>query len=123
MIVLVIPRKEWVSFFKSFSRQHEGWRVTLEAIDYDTGALIEAREMALEGVSAELDGDGRIEIMVGERADEHVTHIIERPVEVRLEETDEGAHHALDIESETGSRTLLVFGSAMLHEMMDGVAV
>lgn len=27
-----VPREEWVSFCDSFSRQHEGWRVTVEVL-------------------------------------------------------------------------------------------
>ena len=121
MITVVVPREDWVSFFNSFSRQHEGWLVTLEALDYETGALVEARDMTLEGVAAELNGDDRIEIMIGEKAEKHVTHSIARPVQVRLEETDQGAHYALDIESETGSRTLLILRSGVLPETVDAV--
>ncbi len=46
-----IPRQEWNKFFDSFSRQHEGWLVTLEIFGPEIGAQEEARELPLEGIS------------------------------------------------------------------------
>ena len=58
-----IPRNEWAAFFDSFSRQHEGWRATLEIFGPDIGDQIEERELTLEGVTAELAEAGdKIEI-------------------------------------------------------------
>ena len=30
-----IPRERWVSFFDDFSKQHEGWIVTVEVIVHE----------------------------------------------------------------------------------------
>ncbi len=46
-----IPRDEWVSFLDRFSKQHEGWLVTLEVFAPDIGAQQEATEIPLEGIS------------------------------------------------------------------------
>ena len=117
-----VTREEWVNFCDSFSRQHEGWRVTVEVLGQEIGAQAEARELPLRGVTAELNGgEERIEIMVGEGAGDHITHTIRSPKRVYVEETGAGAHEALEIESPDGVKTLLRFRSPTLPEMVDGV--
>jgi hypothetical protein len=120
-----IPREEWIEFFDGFSRQHEGWLVTVEVLGSELGAQVEARELRLEGITADLKGDDEdtISIMVGETPDDHVTHTITAPSHVRLEQTQEGANEALQIESGDRVTTLLRFRSAVLPEMVDGVVL
>lgn len=120
-----ISRSEWPEFFDSFSRQHEGWLVTLEILGLEIGAQVEERELAFEGIVAEWDevqGD-EIAIMIGAKPDDHITHSISRPTEVSLEQTDEGADAALAIKSADGVTALMRFRSPMLPEMVDAVMV
>ena len=118
-----IPRTEWAEYFNSFSHQHEGWRIILEILGKDIGAQIEERELALEGVTAELtDAGDRIQIMIGAKPDHHITHIITAPNQVSLEQTDEGADLVLAIKAADGTMTLLRLYTAMLPEMVDAVA-
>jgi hypothetical protein len=119
-----ISRSEWPAFFDSFSRQHEGWRITLEVFGPDIGDQIEERDLALEGVTAELaDAGDKIEIMIGAKPDDHITHTISAPAQVGLEQTDEGADVALAIKAADGTTTLLRFRSTVLPEMVDSVAI
>ena len=118
-----IPRNEWSEFFDSFSRQHEGWLVTLEVLGLEIGAQVEERELALEGVVAEwseADGD-EITIMIGAKPDDHITHRVSQPMSVSVEQTDEGADVALAIKGQDETTTLLRFRSAILPEMVDGI--
>ena len=119
-----IARNEWPKFFDGFSRQHEGWLVTVEIFGSDIGAQVEERELAFEGIVAEWDEiqGNQIMIMIGAEPDDHITHRITRPTLVSLEQTDEGADVALAIKSEDGMTALLRFRSAMLPEMVDAVA-
>jgi hypothetical protein len=118
-----IPRNEWIAFFDSFSRQHEAWRVTLEVFGPEIGDQIEERDLPLEGITAELTESGdHIEIMMGAKPDDHITHTITAPAEVALEQTDEGADVALAIKAADGTTTLLRFHSARLSELVDAVA-
>ena len=78
---------------------------------------------ALVGVSADLKARGKdtISIIAGDRPDDHVSHIINGPTRVVLEETEEGAHKGLRIEAADGETTLLRFRSPALPETVDGV--
>lgn len=118
-----ITRTEWPSFFDSFSRQHEGWLATLEILGPEIGAQIEERDLPFEGITDEWDETegNTIMIMAGGKADDHVTHMIRRPTEVSLEQTDEGADAALAIKSEDGLTALLTFRSPVLPETVDAM--
>jgi hypothetical protein len=117
-----IPREEWMTFLDSFSRQHAGWLSTVEVLDTAIGAQVESREQPLSGITAELKGDNRdlISILVGGDRNNHVAHAIHAPSHVRVEETDEGAHEALQIESESGVTILLRFRSTVPLGLLDG---
>lgn len=118
-----ISRNEWPTFFDGFSRQHEGWLVTLEVFSPEIGDQIEERELALEGITAEFAGGDkdRIEIMIGAKPDDHITHTIANPTEVSLEQTDEGADEVLAIKAADEATTLLRLRSAIRADMVDGV--
>jgi Family of unknown function (DUF5335) len=120
-----IPREEWGEFLDSFSRQHEGWLVTVEVLGEEIGAQVEAEGKPLEGITAELNNGGvdSIIITVGLTPAEHVTHNITAPTHIRLEQAENGANMALQIESSEGVTTLVRLRSAMLPEMVDGVVL
>ena len=118
-----IPRNEWIEFLDSFSRQHEGWLATVEVLGYEIGAQVEAQELPLQGITAELK-EGRedaISIILVGRSQERVTHNITGPSHVRLEQAEDGADMTLQIESGGGVTTLVRFRSAVLPEMVDGI--
>ena len=117
-----IPRDEWISFFDGFSLRHQGWLVTIEVLGSDIGAQVEAMEMPLEGISADLNRSGTdiILIFIGREPQEHLTHTVNAPERVRLKQTDDGADEALEIES-AGLTTLLHFRSTILPELVDGL--
>ena len=119
-----IPRNEWQEFFNSFSRQHEGWLVTLEILGSEIGAQVEERRLAFEGIVDEGDEVQGHEIlmMFGTKPNDHITHSINNPTTVSLEQTDEGADAVLAIKSADGVTALLRFRSAILPEMVDAVA-
>jgi hypothetical protein len=120
-----VPKNEWRRFFDTFSRQHEGWLATLEVLGADVGAQEEGRELPLAGVSLSSGGDETeaISIDLGTKPDEHVSHAISEPTAVWLEQTEEGANAALEIEAADGTKTLLRFRSPMPAEFVDGVVL
>jgi hypothetical protein len=123
-----IPRAEWASLFANFSRRHQGWLVELEvsprikAFTAKVGDQIEADHLALGGITAELsnDGDDRIEIMLGEKPEDHVTHNIAVPTEVNIIRTDAGADVMIEVKSSDGRTTALRLLYSILPEMVNG---
>jgi hypothetical protein len=117
-----IQRNEWVSFFDSFSSRHRGWLVTVEIMDPEIGDQTEARDLPLEGITAELNerGPDEIEIIVGNQADRHVSNAVVDPKQVWLKSSDEGADEVLEIKGE--NKTVLIrFRSAKLPELVDAL--
>jgi hypothetical protein len=118
-----VPREEWPAYLDGFSRRHEGWLVTVEVLGAEIGAQVEAQELPLEGITAELraGGEDLITIILGGGSRGRVTHNILQPTHVRIEQTESGADMALQIESGGGVTTLVRFRSAVLPEMVDGI--
>ena len=104
-----IPLEQWVRFFDDFSRDHEGWIVTLEVVGPDIGDQEEASGLPLVGISADVkDRENRIEIIVGGRPDADLTRFIERPKRVWVKESRIPGDEAIEVESD-GIKTLLNF--------------
>jgi hypothetical protein len=104
-----VPRDEWAEYLDGFSRQHEGWPVTVEVLGAEVGAQVEAHELPLQGVTAELKGGGEdaITVIVGGGVVERVTHTVARPAHVRVEQSESGADLTLQLESSDGVATLV----------------
>jgi hypothetical protein len=119
-----IPREEWSNFFDSFNRQHEGWLASLEVFGPEIGAQEEAHELPFEGVTMDSRSkESGIAISLGNTPEDHVTRTVVQPSHVWLEQTDEGANAALEIESSDESKTLLRFRSPVPPEFVDGAVM
>lgn len=116
-----IPRDNWRTELDSFSRQHEGWIVRVDVTDASGNHRVEAENLPLQGVSTDSPNNRTVEIMVGEQADDHVTHEIARPVSIAIEQTDGGAERALCIKGDDGSTTVVEFRAPARPEQVDGV--
>jgi hypothetical protein len=118
-----IPRGEWSDTLDEFSRMHEGWLVSLDITTAPSiGAQPEFRQMPLVGITAEAIDGGTIAIVVAEPKGDHVTHMIHSPTRVFVEQTNAGAHAALEIDSADGMKAVLRFRTTALPETVDGVA-
>lgn len=116
-----IPRAEWYEFFQEFSRSHEGWLVTVRVMNQRIGSQVEARQLPLEGIVADPEATS-ISIHLGRSPEKHVEHPVEKPLQVWLELEEDGAERALEIVSETGTKTVLEFRVSQPAEMVDGLA-
>ena len=125
MTFRTIAPESWREELDSFSRQHEGWLATLEVLGTEIGAQEEAHELPLEGVSigSGINEPETIAISIGRTPDDHISHTITKPEHVWLEQTDEGADAALEIESADATKTLLRFRSPVPPEYVDGVVL
>jgi hypothetical protein len=116
-----IPRDQWREELDSFSRQHEGWIVRVEVIGPDGHKRTEARDLPLQGVSANSPRAKGIVISVGQRPNDHLTHEVSNPITVAIDQTDAGAERALRIRARDGSTTIVEFRSPMRPEEVDGL--
>lgn len=117
-----IPRDDWINFLDSFSRQHEGWLVTIDQEKPERRST-EAENRPLTGISTDhLDSRDQVYVSVDKQASEHLTHTITQPRRIRLIVTQSGAHETLEIESASGSRMLVRFRSPARPETLDGIA-
>ena len=116
-----IPREQWRQELDSFSRQHEGWIVRVRVTDPDGHTQTEARDLPLQGVSADSPRTDGVAIIVGRAPDDHVTHEVPNPVTIAIEQSDSGAERALRIRAGDGSTTTVEFRSAARAEDVDHV--
>ena len=98
-----IPRSDWPQFFQDFTRQHEGWRCTIEVLGDALGAQFSASGLPLGGIDAEDTPTAQIVVVLGSDA----KHIIAQPEHVWRLEVD-GDDEVLEIEG-PDVKTLLRF--------------
>lgn len=113
--------EEWLDFFNSFSRQHDGWLASME-LTRGTERKTELRDQPLAGISADHVSE-RDEIYLSfERADGgHLTHPVRNPMKVVFRRGLDGAHAGIDITSADGTLTSVRFRIAAKPETLDGV--
>lgn len=110
---------EWVSFFKSFSRRHEGWLVKVEVLGERIGAQVEVDSLPLEGISVDHDeGSSAVGITVQDSHGAHITHTVSNVHDVWLK-TEGGADQALELAA-SSAVTLVTFRSASAPDAATG---
>jgi len=122
MNTVKIPRKDWHRTLDEFSRKHEGWLTSIDVLATAIGAQPEIHELPLVGLTSEPGDGGTISIAVARSGGDHLTHTIRGVAHLWIEQTDEGADVALEIEAAGGTKTILRFRTAVLPEMVDGIA-
>ncbi len=132
MPVTAIPQGQWEAFADQFSRQHRGWLVTVEATDSRSLKLnarqagapsrVLAHDEVLREVALEQgETPGQFRILVGQQPG-RLVHRIRRPLEVRFEVTDDGAHQGLWIDDADGTTTCVRFRTPAQPEVLDGIS-
>lgn len=81
----LVEPAEWREFFDDVSLRHLGHPATLTVIE-PGAADTEARTLPLLGITVEHAADSDIAVMLGSPDAPHLTHVIRRPTEVRVEE-------------------------------------
>ena len=113
-----IPREQWLRFFDDFSKQHQGWIVTLEVLGRDLGDQEHTTQLPLVGISADVkDRESNVHVLVGDRPETHLTHIIYTPARVLFKQPEEPAHDSIEIESQDGTTTLLSFSHVPIEQV------
>ena len=117
-----VPRKRWPQFFDEFSRRHDGWRVDVEVLMGQRGAQYEVSDLPFFGATVVLEDSPSITIELGGRETDNVEHRIGDVRRVWVESLADGRDVALDIESEGGRKTILLFRAPQPVEAVDGMA-
>lgn len=110
----------WSAELDSFSRQHQGWLVSIKTRTSGGDSAVEVHDMPLQGVSLISHGSSDIAVAVGD-AERHLEHDIHDVVALRLDQTAEEAERALLIDARDGSTTTIEFRSPMRAEEVDGL--
>jgi hypothetical protein len=106
---LEIARNQWVPYFNDFSKQYQGWAVTIEVLDRELGDQHRVDNLPFQGISYDPAGSqaGDILVETGDAGTPYETHLIHRPRIVRAAITQPGAEADVEIESEEGYITLV----------------
>jgi len=103
-----IPEDQWVEFFDRFSRDHLGWQTTIEVLAGESGPQRIAENLQLQGISFDTKGSRScsIDLSVGNDPTNHLSHIIDAPLNIREAKESDGAID-LQIEPARGPVTLV----------------
>ena len=101
-----LEKDEWRAFFDAFSREHEGWLITLDC-DRIGCAF---RDMPLRAIVA---GDDVIEVFVLAPDGAHMAHVVRRPSHVFAGEVSEDGDVDVTILNSEGKRTVVQCRSAV----------
>jgi hypothetical protein len=113
-----VPRAEWFNFFRGFSRRHADSLTTVRVLSPRLGCQVQARDLPFEGIVADQSGRGPISIHVGDQPGRHIEHEVEHPIQVWVELTDDNVEEAVDIESEDGTKTLVIFRPESVDDVL-----
>lgn len=120
MATLAIPPRYWAPFLQSFSRRHSGWLVRMEIGSVPGKSNAQACDIALTRITLEpKPPDGEIGIMLAGAGG--LTHWIEQPEAIEVEENEQGADQTLAIRSHDGSSTILRCGPTPLPERLSAI--
>ncbi len=117
----MIDRSQWAEFVDAFSRQHDGWLISVAVEAGSHRREYMTRDLPLRGVVAEVD-ENTDSMMVFTGDATHETHFVEHPVTLTIEETADGAEAELTIADGSGARTIVELRSAIRPELVDGMA-
>ena len=123
-----IPRNEWKGFCDDLSRDRVDWQTSVQVLSIDTGAQMLSDGLPLIGLTYEIEsGHEKIQLVTGTGAGIHQTHSIYDPLRLALEENADEPGGTLDIEDDTGTKTLVTFirpaSMPMAYEKGELVAV
>lgn len=124
MVYQEIPREQWKDFCDEFSKQHEGWLVSVELVDEtaEPNHEVIASELPLWGVTVdELPDQTEVHIIAGDQP-RHVTHVITDPAAIAFEQDEQGGHTGLRIDTQEGPSLLVRFRTAAVPESVDAIS-
>lgn len=88
----------------------------------DVGRHAIVTDQPLTGITADFGAGDRttISVLVGGTPGKHATHAVNDVANVRVMESESGAHEALEIRSQAGDTTIVRFRASVPAELLDG---
>ncbi|HEU4935599.1 MAG TPA: hypothetical protein VFT39_04030 [Vicinamibacterales bacterium] len=113
-----IPASEWPAFVERFSREHRAWLGTIHGIE--RGAPVtRIPSIGMESVTLERSGS---EPVLRLRFTNGISLCAPRPRAVRVQQTDDGAECALEIDAAQDAFLRLGFRATARPDELDGLA-
>ena len=107
-MTIEIPKERWTQFFDDLSKRRFGWETKIEVMNESVGDQILSDGLPLNGITfEEKSGRNKIEIAVGESADQHQMHNISNPVKVAYLDKGDFLGGVIQIEDEDNTKTLI----------------
>ena len=117
-----VPQSEWSEFLQSFTDRHNGWLVSIETHDLETGETVSSSFVHLGSVELDLEDTKNPRINVNVRdANTEIKHILFRPSDLTLQISDDGNDEGLRIVS-VNTITTVRFRVATAHQFVNDVA-
>lgn len=108
MATVEIAEKDWPAFFNRFMKRYAGRQCHMELIGTELGAQLATHGLPLAAIEADVRHPHHaISLLIGDRQDKHVTHVITAPTHVRHREVSTEHPTTVQIESASGVTTLL----------------
>lgn len=116
MITKEIPEANWRRTLDELSRRYGSALVSIEVIGIEIGAQEEVHAQPLRGISSDTTG---ITVHIARQGGIHLEHRVTHPSALWIEETDDGAVAAIEIEGDDGLKTLLRFHAPIEPKRLD----
>ena len=115
-----LSRNQWPEFANAFSREHDGWLISLYVRPRFGKRECIVRDVPFHGLTAELH-PGHEAVIISTEGISHASHIVEHPQRMILT-TEHGADARLVVIDRHGDETISEFRSPMPVLAVDGIA-
>jgi hypothetical protein len=118
MTIRDVPVCDWQSFLDRFSRAHHAWLMTVHGIVHGMPVTC-VPSVAIKSVALER---GTADHLVRLTFDNGISLCVPRPCAVRVQEADDGAEWALEVDAADDVFVRMAFRATALPEQLDGLA-
>ena len=115
-----LSRNQWPEFADAFSREHDGWLISVYLKPSLGKRECIARDVPFHGLTAEMH-PGHEAVIISTEGISHTSHVVEDPQWMILT-TEEGADARLVVINRSGDETITEFRSPMPVLAVDGIA-
>lgn len=105
-----IMKDQWREFCRKLSLDRQDWQTSVQVLSSESGAQMLSDGLPFIGLTFESDSSGeKFELSTGTGGDIYQTHSILNPKKVAMENEPNKVGTVLDIEDESGTKTLVRF--------------